>query len=104
LTNFTSVLLDAELLDAEVDSSLMPLCLALPQVLVALAIFLNFIVSAVEAQVLAQPGTYAFATFNWVEVTFLCIFCVELGINMFATLFWEVRCDAVSTWRCANIH
>ena len=58
--------------------------------MVAMAIFLNFIVSAVEAQVLAQPGTYLFATFNWIELTFLVIFCVELGINMFATLFWQV--------------
>ena len=57
------------------------------QVGVALMIFLNFIVQAVEAQVLPESGTSTNGLFKSLEIAFLVIFCIELGINMFATLF-----------------
>ena len=59
------------------------------QITVALCIFLNFISQAAEAQIQPDPGSQAEDVFSSIELTFLIIFCSELAVNMFATLFWS---------------
>ena len=59
------------------------------QITVALCIFFNFISQAAEAQIQPAPGSQAEDVFQYIELTFLVIFCGELAVNMFATLFWS---------------
>ena len=62
---------------------------------VACFIFLNFVVQAIEAQVLPQQGSQEEKVFHGLEVMFLCIFMIELSINFCANFFWPfIR----STW------
>ena len=55
---------------------------------VAFLIFLNFVVQAIEAQVLPRQGSQEEQVFHGLEVMFLCIFMVELSINFCANFFW----------------
>eukprot|EP00746_Dinoflagellata_sp_MGD_P065134 gnl/MRDRNA2_/MRDRNA2_27145_c0_seq1.p1 gnl/MRDRNA2_/MRDRNA2_27145_c0~~gnl/MRDRNA2_/MRDRNA2_27145_c0_seq1.p1 ORF type:complete len:675 (-),score=131.08 gnl/MRDRNA2_/MRDRNA2_27145_c0_seq1:84-2108(-) len=55
---------------------------------VAAVIFLNFFISATEAQILPEDDT-GVAVFFGFEVTFNVIFLIELILNMYANFFWK---------------
>ena len=59
------------------------------QITVAGFILLNFMCMAAEAQLNPTPGTSAADAFETIEVFFTVVFCIELGLNMFANLFWN---------------
>jgi len=59
------------------------------QITVAGFILLNFMCMAGEAQLNPTPGTELAGAFETIEVFFTVVFCVELGLNMFANLFWS---------------
>eukprot|EP00960_Hanusia_phi_P037328 752875-Hanusia_phi.AAC.1 len=62
-------------------------------------IFLNFLCSVLNYELLPQPGSHLDHLFNTFEIAFLSIFAVELALNMFAHWFvpfftdgWNVSC------------
>jgi hypothetical protein len=59
---------------------------------VAALIFINFIIAAVEKQILPEPATQAARTLDGFEVLFAVLFGVELIWNMYAhwlSYFWR---------------
>lgn len=61
------------------------------QMLVAACIFVNFIISAIEKQVLPEQGSSAEAAFAGLELAAAIIFGIELAWNIYAhwfTYFW----------------
>merc|ERR1719386_117867 len=58
------------------------------QFAVAAIIFLNFFISAAQAQILPEDDT-GVAVFFGFEVTFNVIFLIELILNMYANFFWK---------------
>jgi len=59
------------------------------QILVAILIFMNFITSAVEKQLLPEPNSPDDRTFLAFEYFYVYAFLVELLINMYGHYFWE---------------
>merc|ERR1719453_3045337 len=58
------------------------------QFLVAAIIVLNFVISAIQAQILPEDDA-GISIFFGFEVTFNVIFLVELILNMYANFFWK---------------
>merc|ERR1719419_829703 len=59
------------------------------QILVAILIFMNFITSAVEKQLLPEPNSPGDRTFLAFEYFYVYAFLVELLVNMYGHYFWE---------------
>jgi len=59
------------------------------QILVAILIFMNFITSAVEKQLLPEPNSPGDNTFLAFEYFYVYAFLVELLVNMYGHYFWE---------------
>jgi len=59
------------------------------QILVAILIFMNFITSAVEKQILPEHNSPEDRTFLAFEYFYVYAFLVELLINMYGHYFWE---------------
>jgi len=65
------------------------------QILVALIIFMNFVTSAFEAQVLPEENSNTSEWFLYFEYFYNYIFLIELLVNMYAHYLWEFW---ASTW------
>lgn len=59
------------------------------QILVALIIFLNFLTSAVRAQILPEENTTIYSVFTAFEWFYVYAFLIELVINMYGHYWWE---------------
>jgi len=59
------------------------------QILVALIIFLNFLTSAIRAQVLPEKNTTGESVFRAFEWFYVYAFLIELVINMYGHYWWE---------------
>ena len=60
---------------------------------VGFIIFLNFLCSVLNYELLPQPGSHLDNLFNIFEIVFLSIFSVELALNMFANWFFPFVTD-----------
>merc|ERR1719419_1170862 len=59
------------------------------QILVAILIFMNFITSAVEKQILPEPNSLGDRTFLAFEYFYVYAFLVELLVNMYGHYWWK---------------
>jgi voltage-gated sodium channel len=63
------------------------------QVCVAIAILINFLCNAVEAELLPEKGSEADKVLQTFDLVFVALFTIELAINMFANLVTRFIAD-----------